>query len=202
MKKFLVLVAAAMMAVVNVNAQSVERRHEIGVSYGLGCSAIFDTFGERLTNGIFDHVDGCKMDNEKEFGTLSVEYFYHFDNPRMAIGGIFGYAHFSEDVVKKDGGALVGDRSRDYFTVMPALKYDWVHKDNFALYSKLGAGVMMLNEKSEDKELKKSDSDNDFFFMWQASLIGLEAGGENVRFFFEAGVGEQGIFLGGLKYKF
>ena len=33
-------------------------------------------------------------------------------------------------------------------------------------------------------------------------MIGLEAGSQNIRAFLEAGVGEQGILLAGLRYKF
>ena len=38
--------------------------------------------------------------------------------------------------------------------------------------------------------------------MWQASLLGAEVGSQNLRGFFELGVGEQGIILAGIKYKF
>ena len=43
---------------------------------------------------------------------------------------------------------------------------------------------------------------NDVFFNFQASLIGVEVGNQQVRGFAEVGVGEQGIFLGGVRYKF
>ena len=39
------------------------------------------------------------------------------------------------------------------------------------------------------------------FVAFQASLVGVEFGGK-LRGFVEAGVGEQGIVLAGLKYKF
>ena len=202
MKKILVMVAVAMMAAVNVNAQSDEPKHEIGVSYGLGASAVMDAFGPKLTNAIFDSFRHGKTEDETQFGTIAVEYFYHLDNPRLSVGGILAYARYGEDVVDKDSKSKVGERTRNYFTVMPAMKYDWVHKNNFALYSKLGAGVMMLSIKDKDVVNKNSNSDSEVYFMWQASLLGIEVGSQNVRGFVEAGIGEQGIILAGLKYKF
>ena len=37
---------------------------------------------------------------------------------------------------------------------------------------------------------------------WQASLLGIEAGGPQLRGYLEAGVGEQGVAVIGLRYKF
>ena len=200
MKKFLVMVAAAMMATMSVNAQSDEPKHEIGVSYGLGASAVIDLFGPKLSNAIFDSASGCDTENDTQIGTIGVEYFYHLNNPRLAVGGILAFAHYGEDVVyKKD---KVGERTRNYFTAMPAVKYDWVHKDNFAIYSKLGAGVMFLSDKQTETNKDKSETNSDIFFMWQASLLGIEAGSKNFRGFCEVGIGEQGIILAGVKYKF
>ena len=201
MKKFLVMVAVAIMAAVNVNAQSDEPKNEIGVSYGLGASALFDLYGPKITNAIFDSMEKLNTKDNVEYGTIAVEYFRRINNPRFAVGGILAYAHFGEDVVEKKSGNKVGKRTRNYITVMPAIKYDWIHKKNFALYSKLGAGVMMLSNKVTSN-VDKSDSDSDIFFMWQASLLGVEVGSQNIRGFVEAGAGEQGILLAGIKYKF
>ena len=85
-------------------------------------------------------------------------------------------------------------------TLMPSVKYYYVNGKNFGLYSKVAAGVMMMRAKSESNG--KSYTDSDFRFMCQASLLGLEAGSQNFRCFFELGAGEQGIILAGLKYKF
>lgn len=201
MKKILMMVVVALMTTLNVNAQSNEPRHEIGLSYGLGASAVMDAFGYELSNAIFDSASGVETKDNEQIGTIGLEYFYHLNNPRLAVGAIVAFANYNEDVVKKNTDTKIGERTRNYFTVMPAVKYDWVHKDHFALYSKVGAGIMLHNYKEKDLELNKEDKGNDTFFMYQLSFIGLEFG-KNVRGFFEAGVGEQGIILGGVKYKF
>ena len=188
------------MAVVCVNAQDEKPRHEIGVSYGLGVSLIGDGIGNAVGAGIFDVLlSGYEWTNRKEFGTLGVEYFYHLpDAPRTAVGGIFTYARYGEDVEK--GGVKKGERTRTYVTLMPSVKYYYVDGKNFGLYSKAAIGIMMLRANSE--EGSNSNTDSDYRFMCQASLLGLEAGSQNIRCFLEFGVGEQGIVLAGLKYKF
>jgi hypothetical protein len=84
---------------------------------------------------------------------------------------------------------------------MPAFKYYYVNGKNFGMYSKLGAGAMMSVFKSKDTK-GGSDSDSKIYFMYQVSALGIEFGSQNFRGFLEAGAGEQGIVLAGLKYKF
>lgn len=203
MKKFIFTTVMALMASISINAQSnSELKDEIGISYGLGVSCIGDGIGNVLGNGIIEHASGYEWKDSKQIGTIGLEYFHHLSNPKLAVGGIVTFAHCGEDIVKKgDNSNVVGERTRNYFSVMPAVKYSWINKENFALYSKVGAGLMILSENEKDHELKKDENDQRYYFMWQASLIGVEFGGK-LRGFVEAGVGEQGIILAGIKYKF
>ena len=201
MKKIMMMVVAALMTTLSVNAQSNEPRHEIGLSYGLGASAVLDGLGYGLGNAVFDSFTGAEAKSNEQIGTIGLEYFYHLNNPRLAVGGIVAIAHYADDVVKKKTDTKIGERIRDYVTVMPAVKYDWVHKTNFALYSKAGAGIMVHNCQEKDFELKEEKKSSDTFFMYQLSFIGVEFG-KNFRGFLEAGFGEQGIVMAGVKYKF
>lgn len=190
---------AALMAVMSLQAQDEKPRHEIGVSYGAGVSLIGDGIGNSVGTGLFDALFGYNWTNRKEFGSLGLEYFYHLsDDPRVALGGILTYARYGEDVEKD--GVKKGDRKRTYMTLMPSVKYYYVDGKNFGLYSKAAVGVMMLHSKSSMNS--QSDSDSNFRFMGQASLLGVEAGSQNLRGFLEFGIGEQGIALIGLKCKF
>lgn len=190
---------AALMAVMSLQAQDEKPRHEIGVSYGAGVSLIGDGIGNSVGTGLFDTLFGYNWTNRKEFGSLGLEYFYHLsDDPRVALGGILTYARYGEDVEKD--GVKKGDRKRTYMTLMPSVKYYYVDGKNFGLYSKAAVGVMMLHSKSSMNS--QSDSDSSFRFMGQASLLGVEAGSQNLRGFLEFGIGEQGIALIGLKCKF
>ena len=201
MKKLMMMVAVALMTAVSANAQSELPKNEIGISYGLGVSAIGDGIGNGIGTGLFDSMTGRKWTNEKNFGTMAIEYYRHLDQaPKLAVGGILTYARMGEDVEYK--GTKEGERTRTWMSLMPSVKYYWSQTKNFGFYSKLGAGVMMLHSKNEDLIDHKSSTDSKFYFMWQASLVGIEAGSQNLRGFVELGVGEQGIVLAGLKYKF
>ena len=201
MKKILLMVVATIMATASLKAQNEDLKHEIGISYGLGVSCIGDGIGNALGNGLWDSATGYKWENDKQFGTLGIEYFYHLDDPKMAVGAIATYAQYGEDVVKKSTGLKTGERMRRYIALMPSMKYYWVNKNSFGLYSKLAAGAMLLADKTSDSEINKKENGSKMYFMWQVSALGIEFGGK-FRGFIEAGVGEQGIVLGGLKYKF
>ena len=202
MKKFFATAVAALFMVMNVNAQNEDLKHEIGVSYGLGISLIGDGIGHAISHGVWDAMNGREWANDKHLGTFGVEYFYHLDNPKLAVGGIVTYAQYGEDVVdKSDRNIKCGDRMRRYVSVMPAVKYSWVNKNHFALYSKVAAGVMFNFEKEKNLEKNTESSYSNTYFMAQVSLIGVEFGSK-VRGFVELGGGEQGIFLLGMKYKF
>jgi hypothetical protein len=200
MKKIFVFAVVIMISAMGAKAQSDEFRNEIGVSYGLGISLIGDGIGNGIGAGIFDALTGRKWTNDKQFGSLAVEYFRHLDNPRWAVGGIVTYSQCGEDVEYQN--AKEGERIRKYISVMPSVKYYYVDKKSFGLYSKLGVGGMLLNWKSEDTKNGKTDSDSKFYLTCQISLLGLEAGSQNIRGFLEAGAGEQGIVLAGLRCKF
>lgn len=58
MKKMFLMVVAAMMATMNVNAQNSELKNEIGVSYGAGMSLIGDGLGNAIGRGIVDGITG------------------------------------------------------------------------------------------------------------------------------------------------
>lgn len=196
------MIVAALMATTAINAQNSELKNEIGVSYGAGLSLIGDGIGNALGRGLIEVGSGVyKWDNEKNFGSLAVEYFRHMVNPRLAVGGIAAFALAGEDIVRRDDDTKAGDRTRTYFTLMPAIKYSWVNNDHFAFYSKLAVGGTLMNEKGNNDDVKKSENDSKLYFAFQVSALGIEFGGK-LRGFLELGAGEQGIALAGLKYKF
>ena len=200
MKRIFVMAAVAMMATVSVNAQNENLRHEVSLSYGLGSIAQFgDGLGEGLAMAIFSDTE---YDNGFILGPISAEYFYHFNNPRLAIGGLVSYSKWDSDIQKKSGShEKVGERNRNYFAVMPAIKWYWTNKNSFGLYSKAAVGAAFLSSTEKDFATNKSKDDNGTYFMFQASLIGAEFG-KQFRGFAELGVGEQGFLLAGIRYKF
>ena len=198
MKKLLVMVAVAMMTAMNVNAQNGydETKHEVAISFGaLSNSQIIDVF-----ENIGGALVGAKFENETFIGPISAEYFYHVKN-WLGVGGILAYGQNKQDVY------LLGDKDgvskNTYLTLMPAVKFDWLRKKHFGMYSKLAFGATLRNEKYDsDSDSSKDDSDSEVHVNWQASLLGMEFGGPTIRGFLELGTGEQGIVLAGVRYKF
>ena len=96
------------------------------------------------------------------------------------------------------------DLTENFITVMPSVKFNWLRKKNFGMYSALSAGVMFASV-SVDGAAKNADPDAKdetvTSFMFQATALGLEFGG-NFRGFVEAGLGEKGLLCAGLRYKF
>ncbi len=191
MKKFFVMVAAAIMTAMSLNAQNGydETKHEVAISYGVWSnSQIIDEF-----ENVGGALVGARFEDEKYFGSISAEYFYHLKN-WLGVGGILAYGQRQEDVYllgKKDG-----DIKNSYFTLMPAVKFDWLRKPHFGMYSKLAFGATLRTEKYD------GDTDTEMHINWQASLVGIEAGSPTLRGFLELGTGEQGIALVGVRYKF
>ncbi len=198
MRKLFFMAVAALLATTSLSAQNSELKNEIGISYGVGVS----TIGDGLADGIglsFAGLLGTKSENESRFGTLGIEYLRHDSNDdKFSYGGIATLATFSDDLVQD--GTKSAERSRYYITLMPAIKYNWVNKEYFAFYSKVGVGgtLALVNTKLTSGQ---SESANKLSFAYQLSLVGIEFGG-TFRGFIELGVGEQGIALAGLKYKF
>ena len=198
MKKVLVMVAVAMMTAMNVNAQNGydETKHEVAISYGIDSnSQIIDAF-EEIGGAMF----GAKLENEKFFGPISVEYFYHVKN-WLGVGGIVAYGVNTQDAMS--GSDKIGESKNSYCTLMPAVKFDWLRKKNFGMYSKLAVGATLRSEKYDSNNNSNNDyTDSEVHVNWQASFIGLEAGGPTIRGFLELGTGEQGMVLAGVRLKF
>lgn len=205
MRKIITMIIAALLGFTTTNAQEGydDAQHEVALSYGaMSTSQWLDVF-ETIVNNIV----GARYENERIFGPLAVEYFYHAKK-WLGVGGTFVYGSNTQDIVRYDseidGDKQVGDITRNYFTLMPAVKFDWLRKKYFGLYSKAAFGATLREETVTSYDTTKNPSKHDtmIHINWQTTLIGIEAGGSYLRGFAEMGVGEQGFVLGGLRYKF
>lgn len=198
-KTILVMLAATLFCGTSMNAQQVDygNKHELAITYGMFSNSEYMSFLEDLvTTSITGGV--MSYDNEKFFGPLTLEYFYRV-KPWLGVGGIGAIAISNKDIFfdKKESGTSRGI----YFSVLPAVKADWLRRKHFGMYSKLGVGVTVLS--LQDKlDTGDKESGTAAAFNWQLSLIGLEAGSNSLRGFAELGFGEQGVLLAGIRYKF
>lgn len=192
MKKILIMVVAAMMATVSVNAQD-ELKHEVGVFYGVGSAS-------NLFSVITSSISAAVGDQSSFWGPIGAEYYYHV-SPVVGLGAVAAYAGCKAE----DKKSHKDDLSETFLTFMPSVKFNWLRKKHFGMYSGLSAGVMFVSVSANDNA-KASDPDakdeTATVFMFQATALGVEFGGEALRGFVEAGLGEKGEFCAGLRYKF
>ncbi|MBO5539926.1 MAG: hypothetical protein J5980_03155 [Muribaculaceae bacterium] len=177
MKKFFLFSVLALVAILNINAQD-GWKHEIGITYGFGA----------FTDLNSSYLDGMLFGKQTNYiGAFGAEYFYR---PKSAFGvglvATFGTCKWNNDLEKS--------RSK-YFSVMPAVKYNWLNRERFSMYSKAAVGLLI--GRDSDGLTHKTEA----AFIWQASAVGAEYG-TAFRGFLELGYGEQGILVAGLKYKF
>ena len=198
MKKSVLFSAfVALMTIVGVQTAMAqdEFKHEVAISYGaLSNSQILDVFEEAITAPF---QGSTTLKDDKFFGPISAEYFYHLQ-PWIGIGGILVYGQKKGDLYSDSDNKKIGEDKNTYLTVMPAAKFDWFRRANVGLYSKLGVGVTLRHDVSEDIDYDESN----MHVNWQLTAIGVEVGSKQIRAFAELGTGEQGIFLGGIRCKF
>ena len=198
-KSLLAVLAISALMCVPAQAQD-ETRHEVSVSYGVVPNSIWL---DVLTD-VIPAAFGVEYDTKSYVGPIGVEYFYH-TSPLVGVGAIGVFATNNQDGFYKE--LLDSHRVRSYITFMPAVKFNWLRKDKWGLYSKLALGgtYAHFSEQGYDengKKLGEEETTNDYIFNFQASLIGVEAGNNHVRGFAEFGVGEQGVALAGVRFKF
>lgn len=182
MKKKMMMIAAMLVASLGVSAQDDELKNEIGVYYGFGAaSGIVSTIATAMTSY-------SNSDQNGFWGPIGIEYYYHV-TPGVAIGAMASIA-----------GCKWGDNGEEktkYYTVMPSVKFSWLRKEHFGMYSGVAAGLMVASISGS----KNGDSDSKVNFMGQLTGLGAEFGGQLCGFA-ELGFGERGVFTLGLRYKF
>ena len=199
------IAVSLMMGAATTPARAEEPKNEISVAWGgLSNSQFANIFADIFTAAFEALVnkDGTRWDDTVDFGSLSVEYFHHV-TPMISLGGIGVFNVHNRDLLQN--GAKIGSNNRSFITMMPAVKFHWVRKDFWGLYSKLAAGASLIVLTEKANATASSDpidsSDTSAAFNFQASALGLEFG-RAFRGFCEGGFGEQGMFALGLRYRF
>ena len=197
--KFL-LAALALSTFMCVPAQAqddMETRHEVAVSYGVKPNS---TWFDVLTD-IIPAMFGETHENYKCVGPIGLEYYYH-TSPLIGVGAVAVFTTNKEDGFYEE--IQNSHINRTYFTFMPSVKFNWLRKNHWGLYSKVAAGATLRHSTIQEKDPANAErkTNNTVFFNFQLSGIGIEAGSENVRAFAELGVGEQGVGLAGVRFRF
>ena len=120
MKKLVLMVVAAMMATVSVNAQE-ETKHEIGVFYGIDSAS-------DIVSSITSAFAAAAGDQSSFWGPVGVEYYYHV-SPVVGVGGVAAFAG-CKAIDKKTN---TKDLNEKFITVMPSVKFNWLRKKSFGM---------------------------------------------------------------------
>ena len=222
-KTLLIVTALALCGSVSAQTSYYNTRHEVAVAVGAGATTeIFSGLADFASIGIEAAISTIvtgglttayyTYGDEHYIPTISAEYYYHV-NPYIGLGGIVAFNGMSRDMYYtwKDNTSntehtkLSGKAKRYNYSVLPAMKVDWLRKKYIGLYSKaaLGISIMCESQKDDMETAESTDySDTTFIPNIQLTFIGFEAGSETWRGFAEYGFGEQGILSAGLRYKF
>ena len=198
MKIKCLLAALAISALMYVPAQAQdEPRHEFSVSYGVVPNSIWLD----ITSDVIGSLFGATYDHSGETGPIGLEYYYR-TSPLIAVGAVATFAMHSEE--EKLKSEITRTSKNSYFTLMPSVKFNWLRRANWGMYSKIAAGASLRHSTLQNKDdiTAKKTTDNTVFFNFQVSALGIEAGSDNVRGFAELGIGEQGIALAGVRFRF
>ena len=191
--KTFILILALAAPICNINAQ--EPKHEISVSYGVLPNSLWLDGVQTFFEALF----GQKKDTRNYVGPIGLEYHYRV-SPLIGVGAVAVHSHHEEDLLKDD--AVIRSRNKNYYTIMPSVKFNWLRRNHWGLYSKVAIGASLFNQKMKEAETGQKTDENKVNFNFQASAIGIEAGSGTIYGFLEAGLGEQGVFLGGVRAKF
>ncbi len=192
-KCFLTLIAISFTLCIPAQAQEeIETRHEISISYGWAANS--DWLG--LFDEGLDFIGGTRI-SRNQVGPIGLEYYYNI-SPKIGVGGIGIFCANKQDMLFT--AELQGVRHRYYFSLMPSVKFNWLRRAKWGLYSKIGIGATWLHNNYTGPF--EDDDFDSVILNFQASLIGIEGGGTHVRAFAEAGMGEQGVLLGGVRFRF
>lgn len=182
MKKFIAVILLATLC--SGAFAQVERKNEVSLSVGAASiSDVYNSLAKMMTSLMADFTDTAV--DFTSVGSLSGEYFHRVGG-LVSVGGLIS---FNNLVVKSEGEIT---EVTNYFSLMPGIKLHWYEREKFSAYSKFAVGAR-AKFATEEKAVVK--------FTGQASLLGIEAGGR-FRVFVEAGVGEQGLGVLGLRYRF
>ena len=195
MRKIILVLVAVSLAVSQVSAQPYPK-NEVAVSYGVLSNSMWLNIFESLIV-IVSTLGTVSYSTSEETGSFSAEYMHNL-SPMVGVGAVGCFSSSKSELSilnNKEGTAHV-----NFYTLMPGAKFNWMHRKSFGLYSKLAVGATLRTEK-QDCNGADDVRDSSVLFNFQCSLLGLEGGSQHVHAFAEFGVGEQGMALAGIRYK-
>ena len=186
--------------------KTVQYHHEISSSYGMSLLGLmFDKAVEKIGSTvdlgelIGVRIDDIDLKGGGSKGVVNLGYAYQI-NKRFQFGISGGFNRVS--IIFLEGEEAFSPLKVDLYSIMGTAQVNWfrTRDDRLGIYSKLGAGVMLLNiglDVGSEEDIR----DTRPFFSPHLTLLGLEVG-RGFRGFLELGAGMQGLVQVGIKARF
>lgn len=165
--------------------------HQASIGYGV--LSINDITG--IMSDLFPALAGTQLAERWGTGSISLGYTYRL-TPSVSVGGMFAYSGNMSDVVGKKGAYIY----KNFYSILPQVKFEWYRRGIVTLYSRLAAGVVIGNIQDQSGTLV-TNVFTAAAFTFQVSPIGLEIG-RSVTGFVEAGFGATGVLTLGVRKSF
>lgn len=164
--------------------------HDVSLSYGL--LSINDITG--IMDQLVPSLVGFHIADRTWTGSINLGYGYRL-TPHMTVGGMLGY---SGNMGRLDGRS--GYVYKNFYSIMPQVKYEWYEKGSVTLYSRLAIGVLIADLQSRSGIVLEGEQ-SAATVTFQVSPIGIELG-RTVAGFAEAGFGATGVLALGVRARF
>lgn len=210
MKAIPALLTAALLCAGTVAANAQWRKpfktNDFVVKYGyLSCMTIVKSLGNVEQNDVGQAT--LETDNRKSIGAVSAE-FMHRKRQKFSFGIGATWERTTEDCLYPtpfDGDINAGQLTNTYITVTPMIRFNWIDRTFFMMYTRLAAGFTFILDKwdgsSADYDNWDVKSEKQHYFGYQISPLGF-AFGRRICGFVEIGFGCQGLAQAGIMFKF
>ena len=173
-------------------------RQEVSISYGdvlLAFSPIYDTWGTSNYPNYEWFAPNTYHGDEVSPGAFSLSYMYEIKK-RLWLGVSATYTSFYQKVYDFSH-QKVATNSRHKMAIIPTIRFMYINKENFNLYSAFGIGISVgLFDNNETDTV-------DFVSHPVVQFTGIGASvGKKWRGFAEIGCGPRGVFNCGVQYRF
>ena len=124
--------------------------------------------------------------------------YRHYLNKNISIGIMGSYTAYKTDYRYTLKDSVIGTTDDKFYTVMARGDINYVNDNYFQMYSGLSVGLTNFKTNYADST---SGSISTNHLAYQVNLVGVRVG-KNFGAFLELGFGYNGIFNGGISYKF
>lgn len=207
----------------NLNAQKAdyykENKHEVRLSLGTTPSDRYAVDGYYYNSGFYNYPNltpsqvsylrqPMNYGARKSSGAIALTYFYHapWINGRFTFGGSLAYNKLWRDNKHSITGFKMGEQRESTIAITPMIRYAWIAKPIFQVYSGIGASIYREEYKYKEQLTPEMEQRKTSYDGWEASFMLTLAGvsvGKRVFGFGEFNIGgRMGEFVGGVGYRF